>query len=522
MAYDYVVIGAGSAGCAIVGRLVDAGAEVLVLEAGVPDEQPEIHVPAAFPTLFKSTIDWDYDTEPQKFLNSRSDYWPRGKVFGGSSSINAQIYQRGAHSDYDNWAALDNEGWAWDDVFPIFKRSEHQERGVSEYHGVGGPVNVADLRDPNPLTAAFVAACLEQGLAQNDDFNGASQDGFGLYQVTQKGGMRWSAARGYLHPALEKDNCTAITGAHVTRLVVENGRCTGVAYMKDGKETTVEAGREVILSGGSINSPQVLMLSGIGPNQHLKSLGIDVVKDLPGVGQNLQDHMMSPVAYSTDKEVSLTAATSDEEGAKFQAEQMGMLTSNIAEAGGFVTLFDGSPAPELQFHFAPGWFILHGAGNPEGHGFSLLPTLVGTRSVGTLWLRSADPFEKPALDPSYLEDDRDMEILLAGTKLARKILRSPAFDEYRADEFLPGDAVQSDEEIREHIRQYATGIYHPVGTCKMGSDDLAVVDANLRVHGVEGLRVADASIMPVIINANTNAPSMMIGERCADMLLAEA
>ncbi len=522
MAYDYIVVGAGSAGCAVAWRLAEAGAEVLVLEAGVPDDQQEIHIPAAFPALFKSPLDWDYETEPQKFLNARTDYWPRGKMFGGSSSINAQVYQRGAHADYDGWAKLGNQNWSWNDVLPLFKRAENQERGPSYYHGVGGPINVADLRDPNLLTKTFVEACAEQGLPLNDDFNGAGQEGFGIYQVTQKGGMRWSAARGYLHPALELENCTAIAGAHVTRLTMENGRCRGVAYVKDGEEHVVSAGREVILSGGAINSPQVLMLSGIGPRQHLESLGVDVVRDLPGVGQNLQDHMMVPVAYATDHEITLASATSEEEAAKFQAEQMGLLTSNIGEAGGFITLFDGSPAPELQFHFAPGWFILHGMGNPEGHGFTLLPTMVGTRSVGSMWLRSADPFEKPALDPAYLEDDRDMTILLEGTKLARDILQSPVFDEFRTTEYLPGDAVQSDEDLKEHIRNYATGIYHPVGTAKMGSDDMAVVDDHLSVYGVEGLRVADASIMPAIVNANTNNPCIMIGEKCADMVLAEA
>jgi choline dehydrogenase len=522
VAYDYIVVGAGSAGCAVTGRLAEAGAEVLVLEAGATDEQQEIHIPAAFPVLFKSPLDWDYETEPQKFLNARTDYWPRGKMFGGSSSMNAQIYQRGAHADYDGWAEMGNEGWAWDDVLPIFKRSENQERGPSEYHGVGGPISVADLRDPDPLSITFVAACAARGLPRNDDFNGASQEGFGLYQVTQKGGMRWSAAGGYLHLALERDNCTAIAGAHVTRIVVENGRCSGVAYEKAGEEYVVNADCEVILSGGSINSPQVLMLSGIGPRRHSESLGIDVVSDVPGVGQNLQDHMMSPVAYGTEHEISLTAVTTEAEAVKFQATQMGLLTSNGAEAGGFVTLFDGSPAPELQFHFLPGWFIFHGMGNPEGHGLTLMPTLVGTHSVGSMRLRSSDPFDKPVLDPAYLEDERDMEILLEGTRMARDILRSAAFDEFRSEEYLPGDAVQTDDDLREHIRNYATGIYHPVGTCAMGTGDGAVVDDHLRVRDVAGLRVADASIMPVIINANTNAPSIMIGEQCASMVLSAA
>ncbi|MCL1586817.1 MAG: GMC family oxidoreductase N-terminal domain-containing protein [Actinomycetia bacterium] len=521
MAYDYVVVGAGSGGSAVVWRLAETGAQVLVLEAGGTDEREEIHIPAAFSALLRSPLDWEYETEPQKYLDDRTDYWPRGKVLGGSSSINAMIYQRGAQSDYDHWSELGNAGWSWDDMFPLFKRSENQERGASEYHGVGGPMNVADLRDPNPLSTTFVNACGEQGLPLTNDFNGASQEGFGLYQVNQKGGMRWSAADGYLHPALARGNVTAITRAHVTRLIVENGRCTGVAYDKGGEQLVANASLEVILCGGAINSPQVLMLSGIGPRQHLESLGIDVVHDVPGVGQNLQDHMMSPVAFNTDHEITLRSATTEEQVAKFESDRMGMLTSNIAEAGGFVTLFNGSPAPELQFHFVPAFSILHGVGSPEGHGFTLFPTLVGTRSVGRMWLRSADPYDKPHLDPAYLEDERDMDVLLEGTKMARDILRSAAFDEFRTTEHLPGDHIVSDEDLREHVRTYATGVYHPVGTVKMGSDDDAVVDDRLRVRGIKGLRVADASIMPVIVNANTNNPSIVIGEKCAQMVIDE-
>jgi len=519
--YDYIVVGAGSAGCVVARRLVDAGAEVLVLEAGEADEQREIHVPAAVPALFRSSLDWNYETVPQKFLNSRSDYWPRGKTLGGTSSINAQIYQRGAPSDYDGWVRLGNDGWSWSDVLPVFKRSENQERGPSEYHGVGGPLNVADLRDPNPLSKAFVEAAQEQGLPLNNDFNGEVQEGFGLYQVTQKGGFRWSSARAFLHPAMKKNNCTVITGAHVTRLTIKDGRCMGVTFLRDRAERTVEACTEVILSGGAINSPQVLMLSGIGHAAQLEKVGIKVVHQLPGVGQNLQDHMMSPVAYRATKEVSLASASNEEEEARFENEQMGLLTSNIAEAGGFMTVND-SPAPDLQFHFVPGWNMRHGDHDASGHGYTLSPTLVATHSIGSMWLASNNPLDKPALDPAYLEDDRDLEILLEGTKIARQILGSSAFDEFRGEEFAPGAATQADDDLREHIRNYATTIYHPVGTCKMGHDDLAVVDDQLCVHGIDNLRVADASIMPKIVNANTNAPSIMIGEKCSAMLLADS
>jgi choline dehydrogenase len=518
--YDYVVIGAGSAGCAAAGRLAESGdAEVVVLEAGGPDDHDMIHVPAGFPNLFRTEFDWDYATEPQADLGGRADYWPRGRVYGGSGSINAQVVQRGAPGCYDGWAARGNPGWGWADVLPVFKRLEHNERGASAWHGVGGPMNVADQRDPNPLSLAFVDAAAEQGHPRNDDFNGPSQLGFGLFQVNQKDGLRWSAARAYLHPVLGKDNVTAVPHAQVSRLVFDGSRCTGAVYRgADGDEHVASARREVVLCGGAIGSPQLLLLSGVGPRAQLEALGIAVVRDVPGVGENLLDHMWVPVAQSCTQPITMAAALDDAQVQRFGAERMGLLTSNIAEAGGFVQLDSGGAVPDLQFHFGALYYILHGAVAPEGHGYSLFPGLVQPASRGRLWLRSADPAAKPAIDPASLSEADDVAVLVEGLKLARSILASAAFDAFRGEEVVPGDGVVSDDDLAAYVRGYAHTLFHPVGTCRMGDDPDAVVDAELRVRGLEGLRVADASVMPTIVNANTNFPSIMIGERCAELL----
>lgn len=521
MSYDYIIIGAGSAGCVLANRLTaDGQHRVLLLEAGGPDKKQEIHIPAAFPNLFKTEMDWAYETEPQTHIDGRQLYWPRGKMLGGTSSMNAMIYQRGNPADYDGWAAQGNEEWGWEDVLPYFKKAENNERGANGVHGSGGPLNVADLRLTNPLSKAFVAAGVQAGYPRNDDFNDGVQEGFGPYQVTQKRGARNSTAVAYLKPALKRPNLTTQTEALVTKLNFENGRCTGVTYQQNGQTHTAIADKEVILSGGAINSPQLLLLSGIGPADHLREMGIDVVMDLPGVGQNLQDHLAVMATWHAKQPISLASAESIGNLAKYLLLKKGMLTSNVGESGGFIKINADAPAPDLQYHFAPAFFILHGFESPKSHGFTVGPTLVNVKSKGHIKLKSTDPTAHPEIQPNYLSDDEDMKLLVEGLRIARDIVSQPAFDPYRGEEHLPGKTVQSEEGLRAHVRRYVQTLYHPVGTCKMGVDPMAVVNPQLQVHGVQGLRVVDASIMPTIVNANTNAPTIMIGEKAADLVMA--
>lgn len=517
--FDYVIVGAGSAGCVVASRLSeDPSVRVLLLEAGGPDTRREIHIPAAFSKLFRSDCDWAYDTEPQTRLNNRRLYWPRGKVLGGSSSINAMVYIRGHASDFDGWAALGNPGWSFADVLSYFKKAEDNQRGASEYHGAGGPLVVSDLRSPNVLSRAFVEAGVELGFARNPDFNGAGQEGFGFYQVTQKRGARHSAADAYLKPALARPNLTVRTGAHATQVLFAGTRAVGVAYLRDGHAEEARAGREVILCGGTVNSPQLLLLSGVGPAEQLRALGIRVVADLPGVGENLQDHLEIVVGHQCTQPVSLDRAETLGNLLQYVLFRRGPLTSNVAEAGGFVKTRLDLPAPDLQYMFGPVYYLDHGFTRPKGYGFGLVAVLLRPQSRGRITLRSTDPLAHPAIDANYLSVDADLALLVEGVKLGRRLFAAKPFDPYRGPEARPGAQVQTDAEIGNHIRRHAEAIYHPVGTCKMGADPLAVVDAQLRVRGVGGLRVVDASVMPVLIGGNTNAATLMVAEKAATLI----
>ena len=516
-AADYVIVGAGAGGCVLADQLSATGATVVLLEAGQRDRNPNAKIPAAFSKLFMGKHDWNYSTAPQSELNNRELYWPRGKMLGGSTSINAMIYQRGHRHTFDQWAAAGNDGWSYGDLLPAFMSLEDQEHGASDFHGTSGGLAVSDLRTVNPMTTAMVDAALEVGFPANDDFNDDTQVGFGTYQVTQRNGVRSSAATAFLKPAMKRPNLTVITGAHATKVVMSTGRASGVEWV-DRKGTHVTtATSEVILAGGAINSPQLLMLSGIGPAAHLSSLGIDVVHDAANVGQNLIDHLACGGAYSINEPVTLAHAEKLGPVLEYVTKRTGMLTSNVAEAGGFVTLGDG-PVPDIQFHFAPVFFLDHSQDSPKDDGIMIGPTLVDVKSRGEITLASKDPFDAPVIDPRYLSDPTDLWLLVEGCKLAREFAEQPALRSYIASEFKPGPGVQTDAQWAEHVRAMSESMYHPVGTCAMGPDDDAVVDPQLRVNGIDGLRVADASIMPSIVNANTQAISMVIGKRAADFI----
>ncbi|MEN9865429.1 MAG: hypothetical protein RL748_1019 [Pseudomonadota bacterium] len=531
--YDYVIVGAGSAGCVLANRLsADPTLKVCLLEAGPPDRSVFIRMPIGIIYMMMSrTLNWRYYTEPQPHLNQRRMFWPRGKTLGGSSSSNAMVYTRGNAWDYDHWAELGNVGWSYADVLPLFKASANNERGADAFHGSGGPLNVTDLRSPNRLSQAYLQAATAVGYRATTDFNGPSQEGVALYQVTQKNGERWSVARAYLHPVRQRPNLHIITRAHASRIMLEGKRATGVAYLQNGKPFEVRARREVLLSGGAINSPQLLLLSGIGPQAELARHGIAQQHELPGVGENLQDHLDVLVVHKCTKPVSYGVSwrnllAQGKHLYDYLVHRRGPFTTNSAEGGGFVKSDAAQAIPDLQFHFSPAHLDDHArnlsraAFTMIGHGYALHVCDLRPKSRGRIALHSKDPLAAARIEPNYLSHPDDMATLVKGVKAARKVLADSAFDPYRGEEIFPGDQVQSDEAIQTFIRQKAGTIYHPVGTCKMGHDAMAVVDSQLRVHGIQGLRVVDASIMPTLVGGNTNAPTVMIAEKAAQLILS--
>lgn len=523
--FDYIVIGGGSGGSAVAGRLaVDGTRRVCLLEAGGRNNNVLIKTPGFMPFI-RNSSNYKYDTVPQKGLNGRIGYQPRGKGLGGSSAINAMLYIRGNAWDYDNWAAMGCTGWAYDDVLPYFKKSEANERGADEYHGAGGPLFVSNQRSPNPTSRAFVQAASELQLRRNSDFNGESQDGFGLYQVTQRDGERWSAARAYVEPLRDQGNFAIRTGTLVEKLVVEQGRVTGVLIRKGKGTEMLYARRGVVLSAGAFNSPQILMLSGIGPAEHLKQHGIDVVLDKPAVGSNLQDHIDYVSGWSTESDVPIGGTlkgTLKMAGAivEHRRKRSGAMTTCYAEAGGFWTVMPDAPAPDIQWHFVPAVLEDHGRENVKGYGFSLHACVLRPESRGTVRLGSSDAAAPPAIDPNFLDDDRDIAVLREGVRLSHRIVDAPPMQVYKPTDRHPVD-LHDDAALDELLRNRADTVYHPVGTCRMGSDPDAVVDPTLKMKGLDGLWIADASVMPKIVSGNTNAPSIMIGERCADFVKAQ-
>ena len=513
--FDYVIVGAGSAGCVLANRLSeDPDVRVLLLEAGPPDVKQNIHVPLGYLKLGATDVDWNYHSAPEHQCDHRRITLPRGRVLGGSSSINAMVYIRGNRLDYDAWGV---PGWSWADLLPYFVKAESNERGASELHGDSGPLSVSDERSHNKISHAFPAAGEQAGLPRNEDFNGPEQDGVGMYQVTQRGGMRASAAVAYLHPAMERPNLTVMPYMLVQRLLFDGTRAVGVEASQLGQPQEFRAEREVILCGGAYNSPQLLMLSGVGPAEHLTMREIEVLLDRPGVGANLSDHAAAQLVWTTPEPESLLLALEPAALQEYESTQSGPFASNLAEAGGFARVGDGAPAPDVQFHVAPVHIVDEGLSDPQAHGVWVSPCLLTPHSRGSVRLASNDPTAKPIVHNAFYSAGDDMQRMIAGLRLALDICAQPAMQPYCADPFnVP--AGEDDEAMRAHIARTTFAIYHPVGTCRMGSDPDAIVDEQLRVNGLEGLRVVDASVMPVVPRGNTNAPVIALAERATDLI----
>ena len=534
--YDYIIVGAGSAGCVLANRLTeDAACRVLLIEAGGEDKDPLISIPGAYVKLFKRDIDWQFWTTPQEAVNNRQIYLPRGKTLGGSSSTNAMAYVRGNRADYDHWASLGNEGWDYESVKSYFIKSEHNEQQAKldeGYHGQGGPLNVTFSQQfKTPFAEAFIEAGQALGLPRNHDYNGAKQEGIGHFQFNIKEAQRHSAADAFLKPAMQRPNLTVMTHTVVSRVLLEENRAIGLEIINDrGEQEKVHAGKEVILSGGAFASPQILMLSGIGDPEELAAHGIEIKHALPGVGKNLQDHLFFPVSCTSKRRQGINRGASFWGQLRFMLQYLlskkGLFTIGPLEAVAFLNLDDPEAPANFQYHFAPMYLGREYGADPYDiktyvqpkDGFTLLPSLLLPKSRGTVTLRDTNPKSAPVVDPRFFSEQEDLDLLIKGGKLALKMVQNTAFDAYRDEVVMPPVPLKTDEEWGEHIRKTVETIYHPVGTCKMGQDDLAVVDQALKVHGIEGLRVVDASIMPRIVSGNTNAPVYMIAEKAADLI----
>lgn len=530
MDFDYIVVGAGSAGCVLARRLSeDPSVSVLLLEAGNKDSNPWIHVPAGFiKTLSDPSVNWLYQSEPEPATHNRPIPVPRGKVLGGSSSINGMLYIRGQHRDYDIWSQLGNKGWSFTDVLPYFKRSQNQERGEDELHGVDGPLNVCDQNETdNTVCDALIAAAEHVGIPRNNDVNGASQEGFGYCQLTVRRSRRHSTAAAYLDPVRYRKNLHIVTSAHATKVLLDGKRAVGVEYDQGGERRTAKARAEVLLSGGSVNSPQLLELSGIGDPNILDDFGIDAAHALPGVGANLQDHYITRQTWYVRNAQSVNQRTRGLslawELAKYVYKGEGVLALSVANVVGFAKVRDGVETPDIQYHMTPASFDNTPQRNLETFpGMTIAPCQLRPQSRGTIHIKSAEPLAAPAIRPNFLDAQVDRDTIVGGMMLGRKIVDAPPMAEYRGEETRPGKDVQSYDEYLDYARSTGATVYHPVGTCKMGHDTMAVVDDRLRVHGIQGLRVIDASIMPNLVSGNTNAPTIMIAEKASDMIKDDA
>ena len=526
---DYVIVGAGSAGCVLANRLSASGRHrVLLLEAGPRDRSIWIHIPIGYgKTMFHPVYNWGFYTDPEPNLNGRRVYWPRGRGLGGSSSINGLIYVRGQPEDYDRWEALGNRGWGWKDVLPYFIRLEGNSRGASEYHGADGPVACSDIGEKHELMEAIIGAANALGIPANDDFNGARQEGVGYYQLFTRKGWRCSSATAYLRTAERRANLKVETNAHAARILFEGTRAVGVRYFQGGVEKEVRASREIILSAGALQSPQLLQLSGVGPGELLRSIGIPVVKDLPGVGENLQDHLQLRVMYRCTKPITTNDDLASwwrslKIGLKWLLLRKGPLAIGINQGGLFTRVLPDSRTPDVQFHFATLSADLAGAKPHPWPGFTMSVCQLRPESRGRVRIRSTDPREPPSMQPNYLATETDWRCAVAGVKLARALAATQALRPYIAGEYQPGPEVRTDEELLGFAREYGATIFHPSGTSKMGNDPMAVVDDRLRVHGIAGLRVVDCSIMPALISGNTAAPAVMIAEKASELILENA